>query len=178
MRIRPAESRDLEACCALDHSYTTDRVWQVDVRDGEGDHLLTLTFREARLPREVRVEYPLQGERLLMAWQRCDALLVAEEEKRICGYVAVTAHAGHGIAWVEGLIVDRPLRRQGIGTRLLEAAAWWGRNQGLSRLLLEVQTKNYPAIRFCKSRGLTFCGYADHYWPAQDIALFFGISLR
>ena len=48
----------------------------------------------------------------------------------------------------------------------------------LVRLVVEVQTKSYPAIRFCRSRGLTFCGYSDHYWPSQDIALFFGESLR
>lgn len=178
MHIRPAELRDLEACSALDHSYTTDRVWQMDARDGEGNSILTVSFREARLPREVRVEYPLRGEELRMNWQHCDAMLVAEEGRRICGYVAVTAQAGHRIAWINELVVDRPLRRQGIGTRLLEAAAWWGRNQGLGRLLLEVQTKNYPAIRFCKSRGLALWGYVDHYWPAQDIALLFGMSLR
>ena len=37
--------------------------------------------------------------------------------------------------------------------------------------------KNYPAIRFCQSRGLAFCGYSDRYWPNYDIALFFGESL-
>ncbi|MCX7681456.1 MAG: GNAT family N-acetyltransferase [Anaerolineae bacterium] len=178
MHIRPAESRDLEACAALDHSYTTDRVWQMEAREGEGNSILMVTFREARLPREVRVEYPLRGEELRRSWQQCDALLVAEEGRRICGYVAVTAQAGPCIAWVNELVVDRPLRRQGIGTRLLEAASWWGFSQGMRRLLIEVQTKNYPAIRFCKSRGLTLCGYVDHYWPAQDIALFFGMSLR
>jgi GNAT superfamily N-acetyltransferase len=104
--------------------------------------------------------------------------LVAEEEGQIAGYVALTAQPEHGIAWVGDLVVDRPWRRQGVGTELLRAAGQWGCDNDLPRMVVEIQTKNYPAIRFCQSRGLTFCGYNDRFWPSQDIALFFGGSLR
>ncbi len=175
MRVRPAWPRDLEACGVLDHSYTTDRVWQMETREENG--VQTITFRVAQLPREIRVDYPRQGEDLLVGWRRCDGFLVAVEGG-VRGYVAFTAQTEHGIAWVGDLIVDRPQRRRGIGTALLRAAAQWGHDHDLARLVIEVQTKNYPAIRFCRSRGLVFCGYNDHYWPCQDIALFFGGSLR
>jgi ribosomal protein S18 acetylase RimI-like enzyme len=144
----------------------------------EGNDALTTTFRMARLPREIRVNYPREGDVLLAGWQRRDGFMVAEEVGQVYGYVALTAQAEHGIAWVGDLVVDRPWRRRGIGTALLRAAAQWGCDHDLVRLVIEVQTKNYPAIRFCQSRGLAFCGYNDHYWPSQDIALFFGESLR
>ena len=176
MRVRPAESRDLEACRALDHSYTTDRVWQMETREVNGS--LTVTFRVARLPRTMRVNYPRQGEDLLAGWRQRDGFLTAEEDGRVCGYVALTSQAEHGIAWVGDLVVGRPWRRRGIGTALLRAAARWGRESDLVRLVVEVQTKNYPAMQFCQARGLAFCGYNDHYWPTQDIVLFFGQSLR
>lgn len=176
MRVRPAEPIDLEACAALNHSYTTDHVWQMDARGGNDS--LTITFRVVSLPRETRVDYPLRGEQMLAGWQRRDGFLVAEEDERICGYVTLTSHVEHGIAWVGDLVVDRPWRRRGVGTTLLRAAARWGREHNLMRLVVEVQTKNYPATQFYRSRGLTFCGYNDHYWPNQDIALFFGESLR
>lgn len=176
MRVRPAEPRDLEGCIALNHSYTTDHVWQMDAR-GEND-LLTATFRLVRLPRETRVHYPLQGEHMLASWRRRDGFLVAEEDEHICGYATLTTHAEHGIAWMGDLVVDLPLRRRGIGTALLQAAAKWGYDHNLVRLVAEVQTKNHPATQFYQSRGLTFCGYNDHYWPSQDIALFFGKQLR
>ncbi len=175
MRVRPAWPRDLEACSVLDHSYTTDRVWQMETREENG--VQAITFRVARLPREMQVNYPRQDENLLEGWRRRDGFLVADEG-RVHGYVALTARAEHGIAWVGDLVVDRPHRRRGIGTALLQAAAQWGRDRDLARLVVEVQTKNYPAIRFCQSRGLVFCGYNDHYWPCQDIALFFGEALR
>jgi len=176
MRVRAARERDLEACSQLDGSYTTDHVWQMEAREESG--VLAITFRVARLPRDIRVEYPRRGEDLLAGWERRDAFLVAEERREIRGYLGLTAQAEHGIAWVGDLIVDRRWRRQGIGTALLRAASRWGRDHNLARLVVEVQTKNYPAIRFCQSRGLVFCGYSDHYWPSQDIALFFGGALR
>lgn len=176
MEVRPARPRDLKACLALDHSYTTDCVWQMETREEGG--VLTVNFRMARLPREIRVDYPRQGESLLAGWRRCDDLLVAADGGRVYGYVALTAQAEHGIVLAGDLVVDRVERRRGVGTALLWAAVQWGREHDLARLVIEVQTKNYPAIRFCQSRGLTFCGYSDHYWPSQDIALFFGASLR
>jgi GNAT superfamily N-acetyltransferase len=176
MQIRSAEPKDLEACNSLNHSYTTNRVWQMDTR-GENDSL-AVTFRVARLPREARVNYPFWGEHRLASWRRRDGFVVAEDHDGILGYVTLTAYTEHGIAWIGDLIVDRPHRRSGIGTALLRAAVDWGREHNLVRLVAAVQTKNYPASQFYQSRGLTFCGYIDRYWPSQDIALFFGESLR
>jgi GNAT superfamily N-acetyltransferase len=175
MQVRPARPRDLKLCAALDHSYTTDRVWQMEVREESG--VVTSVFREACLPREIRVDYPRQGKSLLAGWKRRDGFLVVDDEREIRGYVGLTAQDEHGIAWVGDLVVDRVWRRRGLGTMLLQAAAQWGRENGLSRLVIEAPTKNYPAIRFCQSRGLTFCGYSDRYWLNHDIALFFEESL-
>jgi len=176
MRVRPARASDLELCSALDHSYRTDRVWQLDAREDAGN--LTITFRIARLPREIKVSYPRSGEDLLAGWQMRDDFLVATEGTKIRGYVAMNVEMEHGTLWIGDLVVDRPWRRRGIGTSLLLAAAQSGRNQGLARLVVAIPTKNYAAFRFCQSRGMAFCGYNDHYWPGQDIALFFGESLR
>lgn len=176
MRIRPARSQDLEVCAALDHSFTTESVWQVERREENG--AMTVVLRTARLPREIRVQYPRQGDELRAGWQRRDAFLVAEEGRELCGYVAVTAQPDHGIAWVGDLVVAPSWRRRGVGTALLDAAAQWGLEHGLTRLVVEVQTKNVPGARFCQSRGLTLCGYSDWFWPNQDIALFFGRALR
>jgi len=144
----------------------------------EMNDVLTVTFRIARLPRQVRVNYPRQGEDLLVGWRQRDGFLVADEDGHVYGYVALSAQVEHGIAWVGDLVVDRPWRQRGIGTALLRAAVQWGCDHDLVRLMIEVQTKNYPATQLCQSRGLAFCGYNDHYWPTQDIALFFGESLR
>ena len=121
MRIRPAKPKDLKVCSDLDHSYTTDQVWQMEPRE-EG-RVLTITFRVASLPREIRVHYPRPDEELMAGWQKRDEFLVAEDEGDVCGYVALNEETEHGIAWVGDLVVHRPWRRRGTGTMLLQAAA-------------------------------------------------------
>ena len=176
MRVRPAVPRDLKACRALDHAYMTDHVWQMEMHEeGQG---WSVAFRVAPLPREVCVDYPRQGEDLETGWQHRDAFLIAEEGRVVCGYVALAVEVEHKIARIEDLVVDQSRRRHGIGTMLLRAAAQWAKEHELTRLSMAVQTKNYPAIKFCQARGLSFYGYNDHYWKNQDIALFFGESLR
>jgi len=176
MLVRPARSSDLELCGVLDHSYLTDRVWQLDTR--EGTENIAISLRLARLPRQIKVAYPRTGQDLLDGWELRDKFLVAADGAQVRGYVAVNVESEHGILWIGDLVVDRPWRRRGIGASLLLAAAQTGKNQGLQRLVMAVPTKNYTAFRFCHSRRMTFCGYSDHYWPGQDIALFFGESLR
>ncbi len=176
MLVRPAVAADLVQCSKMDASYNTSHVWSMDVREDESAS--TISFRLVRLPRELHVEYHRRGPALMAGWERRDGFLVAAEDVHLCGYIAVTAQVEHSIAWVGDLVVDRAWRRQGIGTSLLRAAARWGHEQNLARLVIEVPTKNYPAICFCRARGLTLCGYNDHFWSSQDIALFFGQSLR
>lgn len=176
MKIRAARAEDMETCASLNHSYTTAHVWQMETRDVNG--AITITFRAAHLPREVQVDYPRQGADLLTGWRQRDEFLIAQEDERICGYVTLSAALEHGTALIGDIVVDRPLRRRGVGTRLLQSAVEWAYDHHLRRVLVNVQTKNYPAIRFCQSRGLSFCGYNDHYWPTQDIALSFGRIIR
>lgn len=176
MLVRPAEPRDLALCGGLDHSCTTDRVWQMDNRKTSGAR--RVVFRTVRLPREIEVDYPRQGEDLLAGWRRRDGFIVAEVDEHVCGYATLAVQPEHGLVWVGDLIVDRSQRRRGVGTALLRASAQWGCQRNMVRLTLEVQTKNYPAIQFCHARGLTFSGYNDHYWSSEDIAVFFTGRLR
>jgi RimJ/RimL family protein N-acetyltransferase len=38
-------------------------------------------------------------------------------------------------------------------------------------------SKNNAAIRLAQKLGYEFCGYNDHYYETQDIAIFFGRTL-
>lgn len=174
--IRPAVNADLEACLALDHSCSTDYVWQMVVEEHDG--ALGITFRVVRLPRSMKVLYPRSGEILQRSWARHDCFFVADREGWVIGYLNLWEYAAQETGWVADLVVDRPYRLKGIGTELLSAARGWAYERGLRRLVAETQTKNYPAIRFLSRRGLGFCGYSDLYYPNQDIAVFFGQSLR
>jgi GNAT superfamily N-acetyltransferase len=105
-------------------------------------------------------------------------MLIADQPNGLAGYAALTKQVPQSTVWVNDLVVARPIRRTGVGSQLLKAIVTWGRDQQLKWLVVEVQTKNFPAINFCQKHGLKFCGYNDRYFANQDIALFFAMALH
>jgi ribosomal protein S18 acetylase RimI-like enzyme len=92
-------------------------------------------------------------------------------------YIRFTDVIVPSAVWVTDVVVGRPLRRQGLGRKLVAAAEAWGVNRGLRRVIVEVQSKNQPAIRMFLKMGYEFCGYNDQYYATRDVALFFARSL-
>jgi ribosomal protein S18 acetylase RimI-like enzyme len=159
----------------LDHSSTSDYVWQLDLRKENGQVLAG--FREVRLPRPVKVDYPRDPLSLADEWQQRSATFVALAGERPLGYVCILEHSHATTAWVTDLVVNAQDRRQGVGSALLNAAQDWAASRSDRDIFLEMPSKNYPAIRLALKFGFEFCGYNDHYYVTQDVALFFGRSL-
>lgn len=176
VNIRPAVSSDLPLLLQIDPGYTTECVWQMSSSDEDGQ--VSVTFRNVRLPRSMRVTFPRPLDALVEDWPRRACYLVAETENSPKGFLTVTLGSAPGTGWIADFAVERRVRRQGYGSALLVAARQWARANGLQRLVIETQSKNHPAISFCEKHGFAFCGYNDRYYPNQDIALFFGLTLR
>ncbi len=177
MNIRKGHLKDLNSCVLISSSYVTDYVWQVHAEERPYEEMV-ITFRTVRLPRSMRVAPPRDTDYLLKDWERGECFLVAEEEEEIRGYLDMTVQARNRTGWINDMAVLKSHRRRGIGTALLRAAFNWARDQGLRAIMLETQTKNYPAISFYHKHGFRFCGFNDHYYANQDIALFFVHSLH
>jgi GNAT superfamily N-acetyltransferase len=173
--VRSALPGDLQHCLELDPTFATDYVWQMDSRSQDGQ--ISVSFRSVRLPRSMKVTYPRDASALSASWPTCDAILVAHDRSRVAGFVTLSKRTAQATVWLNDLVVAPNLRRQGVGGALLEAASRWGRDRKLRWLIVEVQTKNYPAICFCQKHGLSFCGFNDRYFANQDIALFFAQAL-
>ena len=193
MLIRMAHLADLAVCAGLDADSQTNHVWQMDQRR-ENEHTV-IRFQRVRLPRVMRVAYPRSRDDLVTCWEGDSTILIATDRPallpdedeivleqppilpRVFGYCQLDVEPWQRAAWLTHLIVDRRLRRRSVGSALLTAAVAWGRRKRLQRLLVAVQTKNYPAIAFCERHGFGFCGYNDHYFPNRDIAVFFALRL-
>ncbi len=171
MIVRPATLADLDICLDMDHSCLTDHVWQMRVHDEESQ--VGVTFEVVRLPRQMHAEYPRCLDQLVEDWQRGEGVLVAEVDGQVQGYIDLVVQPWQQIGWVANLAVEGGYRRRGIGTALLRHARRWARERGLRQLLVEATTKNYPAVCFYRKLGFQFCGFNDHYYLNQDIALFF-----
>jgi ribosomal protein S18 acetylase RimI-like enzyme len=176
IEVRPAAEADLPVLMAFDHGSTSERVWQLDLNRDPRDSRIAATFREVRLPRPVSLPYPRDPARLADVWQRKALMYVAAAGIQPIGYAAATDTQGPQ-AWISDLVVVPRWRRRGVGSALLAALQQAAKARGIRTLFLEMQTKNYPAIRLAQKHGYDFCGYNDHYYSTQDIALFFARAL-
>lgn len=177
IQIRPAVKKDMDSMAALDRDYVSDFVWQMEIREEETQEI-NIQFRQIRLPRSIKVDYPRSLSQLLKEWALCEGILAAEKEGELLGYVSLVQGMMPGTTWVPDLVVARKTRRQGVGSALVLAAQAWAHQHGDHRLVLEMQSKNYPAICMAQKLGFDFCGYNDRYYLNRDIALFFAKSVR
>jgi RimJ/RimL family protein N-acetyltransferase len=174
--IRPASASDIPRLIALDHSCSSDYVWQLELRREPGQ--VTAGFREVRLPRSIEVKYPRNPSSLADEWAHRDVVLVAVDDGVPVGYMCAIVEQASAIAWVTDVVVAPVKRRKGAASALLTATQAWVLERGVRRLILEMQSKNQAYIRLAQKFGYEFCGYNDQYYPTQDVALFFGRALR
>lgn len=175
-KIRQALMGDLQECLEIDGSYVTDYVWQMESHAADGR--ISMSFRTVRLPRSMRVTYPRTPEALAADWRMRDGFLIAERASEKLGYISLGAQAALSQVHVGDLVVSRAHRRTGVGSALIRAAMRWARDRGLKQIVVEVQTKNHPAIAMLGKLGFTFCGFNDRHFLNQDIAIFFSRAVR
>ena len=176
IEIRPTRETDIPLLMGINHSIETSHVWQMS-RIMEIDQV-AINFREVRLPRPVRIEYPKKPAFSLDDDPKQMALLTANMKDLAIGYLRLSNHYSQDSPIITDLVIGQSARRQGIASALVLSAHEWLISRNYRRVVLEMQSKNYPAICFAKKNGFEFCGYNDYYYENKDIALFFARSLR
>jgi len=175
LNVRLAVATDIPRLMAMEHATQSDYVWQLDLRRENG-HVIA-AFREVRLPRPVSVQYPRDPYYLADEWSQRAAVFVALEGDEPSGYICVLEQAQATTVWITDLVVRPSKRRRGIGSVLLSTAQKWAVARNARDIFFEMSSKNHPAIRLAQKSGFEFCGYNDHYYVTQDVALFFGRTL-
>jgi ribosomal protein S18 acetylase RimI-like enzyme len=175
MEIRLANLVDLNACLAIDDSFETECVWQMEEHASSGS--IAVSFRLTRLPRPMKVSGVISRDDVVYNFQRGGVLFVADDGA-VRGFVDVTAAEWNQAAYINNLAVAPACRRRGVGARLLHAALDWARQQKLRVALLDTSTKDYPAICFYQKHGFAFCGFNDQLYPNRDIAVLLALNLR
>ena len=171
IEIRPAVLDDVESLSLFDHGFYSDFVWQMGL-DLSAD-TTKINFRRTRLPRRVFVPYPRKRDEIFKEIDQAEAFLVAVLENRPVGYIKVLVDHDTRNARVSDLVVSASTRRQGIASVLLYAAMDFISNRNYYALILEMQSKNDPASAMAAKLGFKFCGFRDHYFPNNELALFF-----
>jgi ribosomal-protein-alanine N-acetyltransferase len=170
IEIRPAISSDLKALIALEHYVETSHVWQMDVNSDTDQ--IEVRFREMRLPRAVRLEYPRDASDLADIWTHKNLFLSAILQGQPIAYLTIEIEEKF-TARITDIVVNEKFRRQGIASALLVSAKDWAKSRGLKKVVLEMQAKNHAAIQLARKLGFEYCGFCDDYFANHDIAVFF-----
>jgi GNAT superfamily N-acetyltransferase len=176
LQIRPTIASDLPRLMGFDHTIASDFVWQLELRR-EGPQI-SAVFREVRLPRPVTLAYPRNPFALADDWIQNSMMFTAVIGPDLVGYISLLERGAASPVWAMDLVVDANSRRKGVASALLNVSQNWAQERSHRRLILEMQSKNVPAIRFAQKFGYEFCGYNDQYYPTQDVVLFFSKSLK
>jgi GNAT superfamily N-acetyltransferase len=171
IEIRPAVSTDIDELIKMDHRSNSDYVWQMEI--AHDSNQINIAFREIRLPRPLKLDYPRRPGELMENWQKHSILLVALVKNEIVGYISLNESREVSNTHIHDFVVAPNWRRLGIGSALIIAAQDWSQARGFKRCILEIQAKNNPAIRLALRLAYDFCGFQDHYFYNHDIALFF-----
>lgn len=175
--IRDGIEADIPKCIALDNTYQTEHVWQLNVREETNE--IHISLRKQRLPRPLDAKHQLLADHLKIALEQkhCFIVLVESVSDTLLGYVCMRVDATHHVAYLQDIVIDKPYRRQGLGSRLINVAHLWANEKKLNHIIFEIPTTNNPCIEFAKTHRFEYCGFNDQYLPDQEIALFYSLSL-
>ena len=120
MEIRLADLSDLNACLAIEDTFETEYVWQMEEQNRPGS--IDVSFRLTRLPRPMRVSNIISRDELIEDYQNGGTLLVADDDG-VRGYIDIKAHAWNQILYINNLAITASFRRKGVATRLMRAFA-------------------------------------------------------
>jgi ribosomal protein S18 acetylase RimI-like enzyme len=141
---------DRHAVCALDTSFTTERVYRV-VSTGTA-----FTLQETTVSPALHRVFDLTGE--VDGMPALDHVLIAERDACVAGVAALSHDVADRRALVRHLYVDRAYRGQGIGRALMDAMVARAEQWQTRCVWLETQDVNYAAIQFYQRAGFQWCG--------------------
>ena len=82
---------------------------------------------------------------------------------RVVGFLAARARVGR--LEIDGVAVDGPCRRRGIGRDLVRGAVAWSRKEALRVVVLHVWVQNLAAIALYESEGFTITRRFRNFYP-------------
>jgi len=176
IRIHPHTPKEAKSLYSMNHAYFTEYTWQMDRKIGPKD--IAIQFHHVRLPRQIIVEPPRTIAARRAANLRGNIALIAVIEDSPVAYTVLEKKEQTPIVRIVDFVVKQKNRRQGIGSSLLLAAQDWSLSEGCQRIVVEIQSKNHPAIQLAKKMGYDYCGFHEYYYANHDIVLFFASYLR
>lgn len=186
---RPVEERDIAHLAAIDDSFTTGTIYEIDLENGDTGPRGETSNRTGSAGfslRPVAVDPPLvkvfppdeDEDGGLLEDQHAE---VAVEDGQILGFAIAEVQGWNRRLVIEEIAVAPAHRGRGIGTTLMRRACAYGRRWGARTAWLETSNVNTPAIRAYQRMGFDFCGLDTTFYRGTasegEIALFMSKAL-
>lgn len=169
-------NRDRDRLLSFDASFTTDRIYHVEVKD------MKVKIDVKTLDAPFYKRYPIApvvfelGSNVFAGTS-----VLVESGGDIAGFAVMKHESWNRRAHLEHLYIASAYQGRGLGRMLVEKAIGFAKEHRARCLWLETQNVNYPAIQFYKKMGFRLCGFDNTlYEPADrrgEAALFFAMDL-
>jgi len=171
MEIRPYQPADRQQAGAIDTSQLVDTTAVLEVaRD---------SIAWSTVPSEPRVKSHDLAEYLDDPAPPWSEGYVAEVDRRIVGFAAVSFESWNHRAVLWHLYVDRAARGSGVARALLGRVAVRAREEGSRQIWLETQDSNVPAIAAYERLGFAIVGFDRSLYgdpPGAETAVFMSLD--
>lgn len=167
---------EAEALFKMNHAYHTNYAWQMSRKTNAEE--LTVQFNRVRLPRQMLVQPAITLEERIAQNASADMIMVAMKDNNPIAYIALKENEAGNLVSIIDLVVRQNHRRKSVGSMLLTAAQDWTSHLDCQRLVINVTTKNDPAIALLSHAGFDYCGFHEFLSANHDIVLFYGTYLR
>nr|WP_055501665.1 GNAT family N-acetyltransferase [Nonomuraea pusilla] len=173
---RPASPEDARRVAAIDDSFTTGTVFEVEA--GPDGFALRPVAAEPPLVKVFPTEDHDEDHDEDPTSSHVE---VATHDGEVCGFVAVRVEEWHSRLVVDQITVAPAYRGLGVGSALMERACAHGRRLGARTAWLEASNVNVPAVRAYRRMGFRLCGLDTTFYVGTasegEIALFMAKDL-
>ncbi len=176
IEIQLANMVDYPLIRKIDLGFESNYVWKSQIDDDLDAY--TIVLQKIKLPKTIHVPFQAGDETALENMVKRNEVFVARYEKQVIGFVHLDRDLVNNRIEIKTGGVKPEYRRKGIGTAILNGIQEMARQNEIARIVMTVQAKNDPAIRFLMSKGYQFCGYQEFFFPNLEIALFFSKNIR
>ena len=153
--------------------YTTEEYYDVEITEEDGCFQTVMKKKKLEAPVTHKYDdYDFPDALYQDHWEGAQAFGIANEEngeKELLACIEMWPEEWSNRLVVTELWVSEKLRRQGVGTALMNIVKEKAREQGRRAIILETQSCNTVAIAFYRSQGFRLIGFDSCCYTNRDI---------
>lgn len=154
-------------------AYTTHEYFDLEMAESPDAFQVSLVKKTFDTPvTHSPEEYDFPDQLYQDFWEKAEAFGVVGEKdggKELLACIEICPEEWSNRLMVTELWVSDRLKRQGIGTRLMDLAKEQARQQGRRAIILETQSCNTAAIAFYRKQGFELIGYDTCCYTNSDV---------